>query len=767
MEEPAGDGKKSRRQRVATTEHNTKSSRKVTRSGEDIETVPESLRELGRSLLGVADTTSMAAPFQNSRERTAPGVYPLVALCLLVLPEGCQTIGYFLLAMSISGSLGVGIGRGPGTFGFLTEIQAVAALIGVVATVAALARVRRPIRGEAAVLTGLLWATILGLGGIAIVYRWVLLGAVAGSGLMAGAAQALHRPLILESYPPECRVRAFSLYSAAAAMSGTCAALSVALFSGVLGLSWRPIAVVFGLACLLAAVGASRLRDPGIGVWDLSKMQEVIRFSSGGSGSGTAHGELSEEEMSVGLFEQFRQVVIIRSVRSLLLLFALFGFFIVPVQRYLWYFFAERWSVSATGRDVLIALLLFCALPSLACLSRYGDRAFRNDPVRLIRIVSTAAAVGMVMTFVAVIFPIFVGMVVILAVAYSCLYSILPVASVALLAVVHSARRTHSSALAGASMTLGVLIGASTLTSFDTRYGLRVAVFVGALLGAGLALTVRRRTATLLGDVDSLVEEVVEDQRLRAMVATGRHFPLLSCRRIDFAYGQVQVLFDVHLTLDDGEIAALLGTNGAGKSTLLRVISGVGMPLSGTIHYRGADITFISPSRRVQLGISQIPGGRAVFGPMSVIDNLRVYGSSLGHSRAALDRGIDATFEAFPLLAARRNQLASALSGGEQQMLALGKAFVLRPRLLLVDELSLGLAPRVIAELLAMVERINAAGTAVLLVEQSVNIALSLVDHAYFMEKGEMRFDGPANELVKRPDLLRAVFLEGASKGLT
>jgi ABC-type branched-subunit amino acid transport system ATPase component len=148
---------------------------------------------------------------------------------------------------------------------------------------------------------------------------------------------------------------------------------------------------------------------------------------------------------------------------------------------------------------------------------------------------------------------------------------------------------------------------------------------------------------------------------------------------------------------------------------------------------------------------------------MSVVENLRVYGYSHGHDRAAIERGIDAALGAFPDLAGRRNQLASTLSGGQQQMLGLAGAFIVRPRLLLIDELSLGLAPVVVADLLEMVRQINSAGTAVVLVEQSVNIALSLVDHAYFMEKGEIRFDGPASDLLARPDLLRSVFLEGAS----
>ena len=147
---------------------------------------------------------------------------------------------------------------------------------------------------------------------------------------------------------------------------------------------------------------------------------------------------------------------------------------------------------------------------------------------------------------------------------------------------------------------------------------------------------------------------------------------------------------------------------------------------------------------------------------MTVVENLRSYGYTLAGERGAVDKAIESSFEAFPRLYERRNSLASTLSGGEQQMLGLSKGLMLRPRLLLIDELSLGLAPVIVGQLLDMVRRINADGTAVVLVEQSVNIALNLVEHAYFMEKGEMRFDGRADELLARDDLLRAVFLQGA-----
>jgi ABC-type branched-subunit amino acid transport system ATPase component len=237
---------------------------------------------------------------------------------------------------------------------------------------------------------------------------------------------------------------------------------------------------------------------------------------------------------------------------------------------------------------------------------------------------------------------------------------------------------------------------------------------------------------------------------------------MLACRNIDFSYGQLQVLFDCNFTVDDGEMVALLGVNGAGKSTLLKVISGIGLPSRGSVRFRGTDITFLDAERRLRLGVTQIPGGRAVFGPMTVVENLRSFGYTLGRDAKLLDEAIDRCFEAFPRLAERRNQNASTLSGGEQQMLGLSKGLILRPQLLLIDELSLGLAPVIVAQLLEMVRQINADGTAVVLVEQSVNIALNLVDHAYFMEKGEIRFDGRADDLLERDDLLRAVFLEGA-----
>jgi ABC-type branched-subunit amino acid transport system ATPase component len=263
-----------------------------------------------------------------------------------------------------------------------------------------------------------------------------------------------------------------------------------------------------------------------------------------------------------------------------------------------------------------------------------------------------------------------------------------------------------------------------------------------------------------------MVDEVIEEQEISTLLSAGVQLPLLACRQIDFSYGQVQVLFDVSFEINEGEIVALLGTNGAGKSTLLRVISGLALPQRGSVRFHGRDVTFLDATRRVGLGISQIPGGKAVFPTMTVADNLRAYGFSLGRDRKAIERGIETSFASFPRLDERRNQAAGTLSGGEAQMLALSKVFLLRPQLLLIDELSLGLAPIVVGQLLDMVRQINREGTSVVLVEQSVNVALSAANRAYFMEKGEVRFEGPAADLLGHDELLRSVFLAGTTVGL-
>src|SRR5438270_9048683 len=238
---------------------------------------------------------------------------------------------------------------------------------------------------------------------------------------------------------------------------------------------------------------------------------------------------------------------------------------------------------------------------------------------------------------------------------------------------------------------------------------------------------------------------------------------MLSCRDLDMAYGSVQILFGVDFDVAEGEMVALLGTNGAGKSTLLKGICGLVRPTAGSVTFKGDDITKKPADVTARLGISLMPGGKGVFPTLTVDENLKLATWLIADEQARIDEARREVLDLFPVLDQRRSQMAGDLSGGEQQMLALGMALMTRPELVMLGELSLGLAPTIVGQLLDVVREIHRRGSTIVIVEQSVNIALQLAERAVFMEKGEVRFEGPAVELLERPDSLRSVFIEGAS----
>jgi ABC-type branched-subunit amino acid transport system ATPase component/ABC-type branched-subunit amino acid transport system permease subunit len=239
---------------------------------------------------------------------------------------------------------------------------------------------------------------------------------------------------------------------------------------------------------------------------------------------------------------------------------------------------------------------------------------------------------------------------------------------------------------------------------------------------------------------------------------------LLDVRGVEVGYGGVPVLFGVDLGVRRGEVVALLGTNGAGKSTLLRAISGLATPDAGQVLLDGDDITGEPAHVVAGRGVGQMPGGAGVFPTLSVADNLRVAGWLHRRDRSGAAAPLARLQRLFPVLRDRADEQAGNLSGGQQQMLALAMAVLARPRLLMIDELSLGLAPAVVGQLLRFVDQLRAEGVTLVVVEQSVNVALDIADRAVFLERGEVRFAGPAADLLDRPDLLRSVFL-GAAAG--
>jgi ABC-type branched-subunit amino acid transport system ATPase component len=268
--------------------------------------------------------------------------------------------------------------------------------------------------------------------------------------------------------------------------------------------------------------------------------------------------------------------------------------------------------------------------------------------------------------------------------------------------------------------------------------------------------------------IDDDIAQVWQSAAARSEVLYDRRqgtTSLLLLKGVEAGYENRTVLHGIDLRLDEGEVVALLGTNGAGKSTLLKSISGIVEADRGAIVLDGRDITHAPPNEIAALGIVQMPGGQGVFGSLTVEENLELAGWTNRRDAAGVEAATAEVLEMFPVLADRLDSPAANLSGGQQQMLALAMSFVMRPRVLLIDELSLGLAPVVVGQLLPIVRRMADDGVTVVLVEQSVNVALTVAERAYFMERGTIRFDGPTAELLERPDLLRSVFLSAAHSG--
>lgn len=231
--------------------------------------------------------------------------------------------------------------------------------------------------------------------------------------------------------------------------------------------------------------------------------------------------------------------------------------------------------------------------------------------------------------------------------------------------------------------------------------------------------------------------------------------PLLRIRGLHTRYGAVTALRDIDLDVNEGELVALVGANGAGKTTLLNTLSGILAHHQGDIQFDGADIGRLKAQKRVARGITQVPEGRQVFGPMSVADNLAL-GAYVRGTGVAVDRDLDWVYELFPILTEKRRQPAGNLSGGQQQMLAIGRALMARPRLLLLDEPSMGLAPLLIEEIFEIVRNLNADGITILLVEQNAAGALAIADRGFVLETGAITLRGTGRELTDHPDVKRA-----------
>jgi ABC-type branched-subunit amino acid transport system ATPase component/sugar phosphate permease len=709
-------------------------------------------REQARTTLGVSGEAGSEPLLPVLREHGLT-VYPLVALGLLGIVDTFQGYAFTVLTPEISRALGLSLGAiaGARTLAFLAQILAPLPM-------AALSQSR----GRRALLcltTGIAWSVITLFTGL-VTSLLALIAVLVLDGLSTGSVSALHAPMLVDSYPPKAKVRVLSGYTAIVTVGTVISPLLVGVLAGPLNLTWRGVFLALGALSTVSTVLALGLKDPGPGRFDT----EALKAEEHQRVSGEPAEALAEDDVELGFFEIVRRILLIPTVKRLAVGYFVVGILVIPFGTFLSTFLEQRWGLGPGGRGLFFAGISAVSIVALVLFGTRAERIFRAEPGQVLRLAGLALAGAVTFIGLGAVMPAFLLMCAAFAAGQSLLAVITPSLTASLLSVMDARFRPHAAAVIGIFTASGSILGVLFLSGIDKRFGISgsiVALMIPGIIGG---LIIRSAGSLISADLDRMIDELLETEDVRVIKARGGHLPMLSCTGVDFSYGQLQVLFDVDFTVDDGEMVALLGTNGAGKSTLLKVVSGIGLPSKGGVRFRGQDITYLDAERRVPLGITQVPGGRAVFGTMDVVENLRAFGYTLGRDRKRIEESIELCFDAFPRLKERRTSLAANLSGGEQQMVGLSKALILQPKLLLIDELSLGLAPVIVGQLLDMVRRINETGTAVVLVEQSVNIALSLVDHAYFMEKGEMRFDGPAQELLHRDDLLRAVFLEGASK---
>ncbi|MBW3665547.1 MAG: AI-2E family transporter, partial [Actinobacteria bacterium] len=485
--------------------------------------------------------------------------------------------------------------------------------------------------------------------------------------------------------------------------------------------------------------------------------------------------DIFERNVSLAFGGFLRAQVILAAIQTVLtvtvvvLLDLPYGFFIaaasalamlIPFFVFLVLFLAVRWNLGPFGRGALFSGLGLAAVVALAAFGPAAERLFRRDPAELLDAAALLWAGALLFVAVAALAPVLILVVAALAVAVGLVTAIGPGLTALNLSLVAPQLRSTANAVsliyfAGPGGILGILL----LGAADRRYGLAGALIATTLPGLVAVLLLHRARRTVTTDLQRVLDEAIDEEEFRRRAEEGVTPPVLVVRRLRAGYDGQPVLRDLDLTVAAGERVALLGVNGAGKTTLLRVIAGLLLPWSGTVRLDERDISHVDPERRSGFGVVLVSGAGTLFDPLTVAEHLRLYLGSVGlHGRAA-GAALERIDRMFPALARRRDVVARSLSGGERQMLGMSRALITRPALLLVDELSAGLAPGLVKPLLDAIATIAAKGTAVIVVDQSVDVALSVCDRAVFLERGTIRFDGPARDLLGRDDLLRSIFL--------
>jgi ABC-type branched-subunit amino acid transport system ATPase component/MFS family permease len=629
----------------------------------------------------------------------------------------------------------------------LTVLLTIVALVGAAALalqipIAQLAD--RTNRTRLALTGAVVWAVFSFATGLAWTL-WALAVARGGSGIGKAVVDPTHNSLLADYYEPEQRPKVFAFHRAANLVGQMTGPIVAGLLAFQFG--WRVPFIVFAVPTLLLVVAGLRMREPVRGAHERRAM-------------GATEDAIETEEEPPSFAEAWRMMYKIESLRRIWYALPFLAASLIGFGTFASLLYDEVFGLDERARGFLAAAVEPAGILGLIIGAGISSRLMARDPGLVLRFLAVTAVFNAGILAVFALAPnvwVAAG-----AAAGASLVNAMFVPSI--FAVLSMAIPPRARALGFSIGSLWVLPGLVVLPligAIGDAWGIRTGMLLmtPVYLVGGLLLS----TAGLVIGDD--IKQVWATAAARSEVAHERsqgRSKLLLVRGLNVSYGDVQVLFDVDFEVDEGEIVALLGTNGAGKSTLLKSISGVVEADRGAIIFDGREMTFAPPHEVAGRGVVQVPGGAGVFPGLTISENLEVAGWLRRRDPAARIEGVQRVYEMFPALTDRRDEPAANLSGGQQQMLAIGMALLSKPRLLMVDELSLGLAPVIVEQLLPVLRQLADEGTTIILVDQSVNVALTIAETAYFMEKGEIRFHGPTAELLDRPDVLRSVFLEGA-----
>ena len=672
------------------------------------------------------------------------GAATFVVLMILNSLDELQTAAIAVLAPDIRDTFGVS----DGTITFIASSSGAFVVLGAIPMGWAADRMRRiPIIGWASIIFAAM-VTLSGMAVNAFSFFWARFGV----GIAKANTIPVHSSMIADPYPIGIRGRIGAIDKGTGRLI---AVISPILVGGIAAIAngpgevdgWRWTYYILGIPVAIAAIAAFFLKEPQRGRWE---KEDVLGESF-----------TEDDPLPVSLDAAFSRLMRIKTVKSVVLGFSALGFglFTAPVLENLW--LEDKFGLESFERGAWATAAGLFTVLSLVYVGPKFDRLWRENPTR------TLQMIGALIGFSAIFKPIQWAMPTVpLFIAFSIptlvmLNTAFAMVSPVMQAIVPYRLRGSGTALITLYIffiggTGGGLISFMFADSWGPRVTTLVLTVPSAILGGWIMY---RGARHVRHDLSLNVQELFDEQDEQRRTTGDDEVPALQLNNIDFSYGPVQVLFDVAFEVKKGETLALLGTNGAGKSTILRVISGLGIPQRGVVRLGGRTVTYTSPQLRSRLGIQQLPGGKGVFPDMTVRQNLVMGAYIHRHDSADVERRIASVLELFPDLERRQGQRASSMSGGQQQMLALARVLLHEPEILLIDELSLGLAPTVVQDLLELIERLQERGQTIILVEQSLNVALSVADRAIFLEKGQVRFEGSAEDLLKRDDLARAVFL--------